>query len=147
MKLCISAVFTVSKSLHDWVIHNMTDTSFFGAFLVFTIRITISYRDQVSRCVSYRDQSIAMRIVSWKSGIVTLPIHWSGNSIIYVCIGRLYTPLVICHYRASIFYDNKMWCIYDLRLCMVEIGIVSVCGNTMCYLNYREAEVQVLKRT
>ena len=27
---------------------------------------------------------------------------------------------------------------------MVEIGIVSVCGNTMCYLNYREAEVQVL---
>ena len=25
---------------------------------------------------------------------------------------------------------------------MVEIGIVSVCGNTMCYLNYREAEVQ-----
>ena len=23
---------------------------------------------------------------------------------------------------------------------MVEIGIVSVCGNTMCYLNYREAE-------
>ena len=28
---------------------------------------------------------------------------------------------------------------------MVEIGIVSVCGNTMCYLNYREAEVQVLK--
>ena len=25
--------------------------------------------------------------------------------------------------------------------------IVSVCGNTMCYLNYREAEVQVLKRT
>ena len=29
---------------------------------------------------------------------------------------------------------------------MVEIGIVSVCGNTMCYLNYREAEVQVLKR-
>ena len=31
---------------------------------------------------------------------------------------------------------------------MVEIGIVSVCGNTpMCYLNYREAEVQVLKRT
>ena len=26
---------------------------------------------------------------------------------------------------------------------MVEIGIVSVCGNTMCYLNYREAEVQV----
>ena len=22
--------------------------------------------------------------------------------------------------------------------------IVSVCGNTMCYLNYREAEVQVL---
>ena len=24
---------------------------------------------------------------------------------------------------------------------MVEIGIVSVCGNTMCYLNYREAEV------
>ena len=29
---------------------------------------------------------------------------------------------------------------------MVEIGIVSVCGNTMCYLNYREA-VQVLKRT
>ena len=22
---------------------------------------------------------------------------------------------------------------------MVEIGIVSVCGNTMCYLNYREA--------
>ena len=30
---------------------------------------------------------------------------------------------------------------------MVEIGIVSVCGNTMCYLNYREAEVQDLKRT
>ena len=30
---------------------------------------------------------------------------------------------------------------------MVEIGIVSACGNTMCYLNYREAEVQVLKRT
>ena len=27
------------------------------------------------------------------------------------------------------------------------IVIVSVCGNTMCYLNYREAEVQVLKRT
>ena len=27
---------------------------------------------------------------------------------------------------------------------MVEIGIVSFCGNTMCYLNYREAEVQVL---
>ena len=26
---------------------------------------------------------------------------------------------------------------------MVEIGIVSVCGNTMCYLNYREAEVQL----
>ena len=26
---------------------------------------------------------------------------------------------------------------------MVEIGIVSVCGYTMCYLNYREAEVQV----
>ena len=25
---------------------------------------------------------------------------------------------------------------------MVEIGIVSVCGNTMCYLNYREAELQ-----
>ena len=25
--------------------------------------------------------------------------------------------------------------------------IVSVYGNTMCYLNYREAEVQVLKRT
>ena len=25
---------------------------------------------------------------------------------------------------------------------MVEIGIVSVCGNTMCFLNYREAEVQ-----
>ena len=25
--------------------------------------------------------------------------------------------------------------------------IVSVCGNTMCYLNYREAEAQVLKRT
>ena len=24
---------------------------------------------------------------------------------------------------------------------MVEIGIVSVCGNTMYYLNYREAEV------
>ena len=23
---------------------------------------------------------------------------------------------------------------------MVEIGIVSVCGNTMCYLNYREAD-------
>ena len=37
--------------------------------------------------------------------------------------------------------------VLDLRLCMVEIGIVSVCGNTMCYLNYREAEVQVLKRT
>ena len=30
---------------------------------------------------------------------------------------------------------------------MVEIGIVSVCGNTMCYLNYREAEVQVMKGT
>ena len=30
---------------------------------------------------------------------------------------------------------------------MVEIGIVSVCGNTMCYLNDREADVQVLKRT
>ena len=29
---------------------------------------------------------------------------------------------------------------------MVEIGIVSVCGNTMCYLSYREAEVQVLKK-
>ena len=29
---------------------------------------------------------------------------------------------------------------------MVEIGIVSVCGNTMCYLNYREAEVQVLTK-
>ena len=28
---------------------------------------------------------------------------------------------------------------------MVEIGIVSVCGNTVCYLNYREAEVQFLK--
>ena len=30
---------------------------------------------------------------------------------------------------------------------MVEIGIVSVCGNTMCYLNYREAEVQVWKES
>ena len=30
---------------------------------------------------------------------------------------------------------------------MVEIGIVSVCGNTMYYLNYREAAVQVLKGT
>ena len=29
---------------------------------------------------------------------------------------------------------------------MVEIGIVSVCGNTMCYLNYREAEVQLVSR-
>ena len=29
---------------------------------------------------------------------------------------------------------------------MVEIGIVSVCGNTMCYLNYREAEVQVAEK-
>ena len=29
----------------------------------------------------------------------------------------------------------------------VTLGFVSVCGNTMCYLNYREAEVQVLKRT
>ena len=27
------------------------------------------------------------------------------------------------------------------------VFIVLVCGNTMCYLNYREAEVQVLKRT
>ena len=27
------------------------------------------------------------------------------------------------------------------------MSIVLVCGNTMCYLNYREAEVQVLKRT
>ena len=30
---------------------------------------------------------------------------------------------------------------------IIIIIIVSVCGNTMCYLNYREAEVQVLKRT
>ena len=27
---------------------------------------------------------------------------------------------------------------------MVEIGIVSVCGNTMCYLNYREADVIII---
>ena len=30
---------------------------------------------------------------------------------------------------------------------LLKSGIVSVYGNTMCYLNYREAEVQVLKRT
>ena len=27
---------------------------------------------------------------------------------------------------------------------IIIIIIVSVCGNTMCYLNYRESEVQVL---
>ena len=35
----------------------------------------------------------------------------------------------------------------EFTYCHLHIVIVSVCGNTMCYLNYREAEVQVLKRT
>ena len=57
--------------------------------------------------------------------------------------------------QMSLVYDKtearltkRRYCtIGYMNLCMVEIGIVSVCGNTMCYLNYREAEVQVLKRT
>ena len=37
--------------------------------------------------------------------------------------------------------------VYSFRHPNFNFVIVSVCGNTMCYLNYREAEVQVLKRT
>ena len=53
----------------------------------------------------------------------------------------------------DVFYHDNINFIFRILIYFVlecvakNEHIVSVCGNTMCYLNYREAEVQVLKRT
>ena len=53
------------------------------------------------------------------------------------------------HSYFTIQNHNSEWfqMVHQIFIIIIIIIIVSVCGNTMCYLNYREAEVQVLKRT